>query len=262
MNETVQISRTSALDAAATHGISVPSGGNGNDYGSAVQLIASTDYDAAGFLLHGYAAMSDNNLIKICVGGAGSEQDIVEVPCPSDFETIFCPVPIPAGSRVSAKSAGGYNTPHYVAISLIRGRSFDPLVARGVLATPGAGTSSLGYVDVDAGATANTKGAWVQLVASTPRDARGYTLVILADQSNDANGRIAFDLAVGAAASEQVILADVLGIWNNYNPVMRPQSVGPIWTPIPAGSRIACRVQCTLNTAQNRVHRFGLTLWE
>lgn len=263
MRTPVQVS-PSSHGTSSTQGTSVSGGGGAGTYTSTkVELVASTSEDWCGFWAFTTQGTSVGSLWKLYVGGSGSESEFVEF-VGSNAETeplnLFIPIQVPAGSRVSAAKADsdGFGAATRIHLTPVRGATTNPLVSRGTLigATAGALT------DVDAGASANTKGSWVQLVASSARDAKGFTLVGWGDSSNDSNVRYHVDVGVGAAASEQIILADVAFAAEGYRVGLKGSPVGPFWTPIPAGSRIALRCQCSSATAAVRVPRLALILWE
>ena len=98
-------------------------------------------------------------------------------------------------------------------------------------------TTSTGTT-VTAGGSANVKGAWVALSASTPIRA-GAIVVVLAPPVNSADHLV--DIGIGAAGFETIIVPDILysGRGHDYN--------GYYFFPIgiPLGSRIAARCQST-----------------
>ncbi|HJW80811.1 MAG TPA: hypothetical protein VJ396_01095 [Acidiferrobacterales bacterium] len=82
----------------------------------------------------------------------------------------------------------------------------------------------------------HTKGAYTQLIASTPHDADA----VLVTARHTTNWNALTDLAIGAAASEQVIAANLMRTtWNGLITVC--QYLLPI--AIPAGTRMAARGQ-------------------
>lgn len=93
-------------------------------------------------------------------------------------------------------------------------------------------------VSVTAG-TNPAKGAYAQLVASTAQDARG---IIVTPQA--AGGlRSLFDIAVGGAGSEVVIIPNIAtGEGTGYQSVFFPIA-------IPAGSRLSCAVSCSTSAS-------------
>lgn len=111
-----------------------------------------------------------------------------------------------------------------------------------------AGISSSAGTTVTANAAANTEGSYAQLIASTAFDAR-WVLVYLDDQSAQADYLV--DLAVGAAASEQIVAADLLASAGQTNAAMPHPYLLPLW--IPAGSRLAARCQSSTGGADIKV---------
>lgn len=234
--------------------------GAGGVYGSYAQLVASTDYDSFGLIVWSAANLSYSQY-QIAVGGAGSEVNIAHIPGAGSIGAgiaMFVPVFVPAGSRLSARTASASSSQStWISCSLIRANSNVPLASYGRL---------LGYSGtsvppiVDCGAAANTKGAYTQIVASTTNDAKGFSMLVAANQLNANDQDYLLDLAVGAAASERIILNNSYWRGAAYREIAAV--IGPIWTPIPAGSRIAARGQCNRTGANDRVPRVSVVLWE
>lgn len=92
-------------------------------------------------------------------------------------------------------------------------------------------------------ATANTKGAWTQLISSTPSDATWMMICAKWKPTSAAQTRVAFDIGVGAGGSEKVIVSNVV-LWcyatNNgsFDAIALPIQV-------PAGTRVSARCQAT-----------------
>lgn len=93
---------------------------------------------------------------------------------------------------------------------------------------------------VTAGAV-NTKGGWAQLVAATSYDASGL-MVFIGNKSGNLDYLV--DIGVGAAASEQVIVPNLVAGFLQAWAI----NVYYIPVPIPAGTRVAARCQCTTGT--------------
>lgn len=115
----------------------------------------------------------------------------------------------------------------------------------------GADTSASDGTSLPAGATINTKNTWTQLIASTVHSA-SYMWVSL---HSGAPGRSALvDIGIGAAGQETVVYADLLNAATN-------QVMFNARFPcnIPAGTRVAARVQSTAANANTfcLVHLFG-----
>lgn len=97
---------------------------------------------------------------------------------------------------------------------------------------------------VTADSTAHTKGAYVELIASTSTDAQGIILNLTNAQT--ANTPYMFDIALGAAASEVVLISNISVI-----PDVDKDTVCTVFLPcaIPAGSRISARSQSGTSSA-------------
>jgi hypothetical protein len=100
-------------------------------------------------------------------------------------------------------------------------------------------------------ATANTKGAWKQLIAATAYDACWLTATLVIDYAGDMSE--AFDIGFGASGSEvavvnNLMLPGVTSLADNS-----PYSVIEYSFPlhVPAGTRIAARVQSPLTTDED-----------
>lgn len=100
--------------------------------------------------------------------------------------------------------------------------------------------------NVDAGATANTKGAWAQLNASTSNayDALYCVLGFGGDTSRTATATALLDIGVGAAASEQVLIENYFLRWSTTND--GPElNVGVLPIPIGSSKRVVARLACS-----------------
>lgn len=108
------------------------------------------------------------------------------------------------------------------------------------------GQVSSNGTQLSAPASANTKGSWQQIVAATDKDWDGFKVQILVGQGTL---DVLVDLAIGAAASEQVILENVLvsspniGSGDGY-------TAAHFYCPLPikAGTRVAGRYQTSSTT--------------
>jgi hypothetical protein len=126
----------------------------------------------------------------------------------------------------------------------------------------GFNASTSGGTAIDPGTTANTKGSWVPLTASTAVDYVG--ILVALDGTNQTAWSFQnwlVDLAIGASGSELIIVpnffADAPG--TSATTVNTIGSVQFLPIPIPAGTRIAARAQCSTNTATQR--QLGITVY-
>ncbi len=117
----------------------------------------------------------------------------------------------------------------------------------------GTNTSDSGGTAIDAGAVANTKGSYAQIIASTSVAYRGLIVMF----GNNATNRsltadYAVDIAVGAAASERIIIPD-LELKANGQDQVTPQVWGPFFFNIPSGVRLSARSSSTTTDATERI---------
>lgn len=257
------------IDTANTRGTAVASSSSVNTKGSYVQLIASTAFHASGLIIvvHASAATSKKFLIDFAIGAAASEQVIVaDVPyCTAGGHIggpmlIYLPIPIPAGTRISARCQSGSSSAQTVYLSATTiahgAHESEPC---GDCETLGSNTADSGATQVDPGGTQHTKGSYAQITSSTSFHAKYLILVVAHDGSGTAaDVKWLFDVAIGAAASEQIIIPD-LPSRANQEPTTIPNTStlinrvhGPFPVSIPAGTRIAVRCQSDNNTVGDR----------
>lgn len=116
-----------------------------------------------------------------------------------------------------------------------------PLLGGGPISTGGVAIASSTRTTVTSSASANTKGSWVQIIASTSLDAR---LMVVYITPASTGRRYLVDIGVGGAGSEQVIAANLMV--NNSASQSIP-FVFPV--AIPAGSRISARSQAATGSS-------------
>lgn len=200
------------------------------------------------------------------IGAAGSE--VVIVPnllfqSFSDFgaegrslHTI--PYPLPAGTRVAMRSASNVAAPKVTRCAIVGHAGVGHDNHRGIQRVQqwGTSTSSVTGLNVDPGGTVNTKGAWVQFVASTPYPIRRLMIAVV-PTSAVAFMAWAVDIGIGAAGSEVVLIPDIPFHAADIGKAIVPS--GHIFdVSLPAGVRLAVRALCESTTAGARVLAFSL----
>jgi hypothetical protein len=198
------------------------------------------------------SAGNNDNMINVAIGPSGSEQVVAQLKTSTqiagftDNYQYYLPISIPQGTRLSALYNS--NTGSNVVIT-IAGKSGALLADHGCaysevigIAQPDASPS--GTV-IDPGATANTLGAWTELVASS---AHNYSYLSFIAGGNNGNAALSevlwlFDIGVGASGSEIVVIPQICLV-STDNATPSPLVSGPYPVAIPAGTRIAARAQC------------------
>lgn len=251
----------SDADTANSRGVRITTANDAK--GSWVEAIASTSVTGEWLMvwaLRNVAGPANEDfLFDIGVGAAGSE--VVVVP---DFSAavrgsahmtspLMLPLRIPRGSRVAVRGQNsGTVTRDFDMHVQVIGGGFKQAPGFTRCENFGADTTDTGGVSVDPGGTAHTKGAWSQLVASTPFNVHWATLC-LGNQLNSARSLADWlvDIGVGGAGSEGVIVPN-LPIASEASQQVRPTfTTFPV--AIPAGSRVVVRAQCSIIDATDRI---------
>jgi len=248
------------VNAAASRGTTIAGNASANVEGAWTQLSAATPVDACGLWItigQPFTIGTVDFLVDIGVGAAGDEQIIVEnllysvgsFPAAPDWG-LFLPRCIAAGSRVAARAqcSGATNRQIGLMIHLIPG------VVRPMqrCESGGADTSDSGGTLIDPGAgAAHVKGAWVQMIASTTFPYRALAMLLGFNKNGTATVQVehAYDIGVGAAGDEQVIIANLRAVQGSGDDLVAPMAFGAYPVNIPAGSRIAVRAQCSITGA-------------
>jgi len=247
-------------DTADSRGTDVTASGTINTKGSYVQLTAASGIDAQGIWV---ILTSGNNaancLVDIAVGAAASEQDIVSnlmLPVKHNAGAgANIPIHVALGSRISARAqSSSVSDVINIAIQLM-GNTLTSSSALGRCTTYGANTADSGGTEIDPGASANTKGAYVQIDGAISNPIKN---MIVAVSPSGSNGQLTtagwlIDVAVGAAASEQVVISNLFVMTNGVHDTINPPLLGPFPVNIPSGSRIAVRAQSDTIDATDRL---------
>lgn len=166
-----------------------------------------------------------------------------------NLPSFLLPLAIPAGTRISAR-AQAQSQPATMGLKL---HGIEGSGGGSSATTHGAVTASTDGTTIDPGGSANTKGSYVQLVASTSVT-YDYLIVMISGRGNPgpAGALFAVDIALGAAASEVVLIPDLLVSSNAALDSFLPPVYGfPV--PIPSGSRISARSASTTTDATDRL---------
>lgn len=241
---------------ASSGGTSVTTGA-ANVKGSFATLVASTASASDAIMVSlSTASSTRSHLVDIAIGAAAAEVVIIPnlliATLGNDTALFLFPVRIPAGVRISARAQSTAASAVVTVSVNLTSDGFALSSPLGRVTAYGTATASSGGISTDPGGTANTKGAWAELTASTTYPTRS---VIMA-YSNQANGtrtsgKHLFDLAIGASGSEIVVLGDLRVDQSTLS--VFPRCTPPLPLTLPAGVRFAARQQSTVTDATDRL---------
>lgn len=234
------------------------------------QILAATGFQYDGIFVTLRPNVVDIDfLVDIAVGGAGSEKVIASdiavssrsnaVSSAMGTYVVFLPIRVPSGSRLALRYQASATTASALVVGL-QGVAGDAKMRAGYRKAVGLAdlTTSRG-ITVDPGATLATEGAYSQLVASSSVRAVGIIFTFgSAGDGAKSTTNITMDIAYGAAASEKIILTDILLCLSSATNTPLPRMTGPYPVDIPAASRIAARAMPSVSIATASQRRFDL----
>jgi hypothetical protein len=254
-----------AVTSGSTGTSGIISGSSNNAKGAWTQVIAATTADSQAIIfqfIKPYGSPTAYN-VDIGIGASGSEialiSNIMLQGAAQPGATYIFPLAVPAGTRVSVRcQSDGTSAGCYYSLLLMNDCAF---------ANAGSAVDTYGYNSatsygtiIDPGTTANTKGAYTQLVGSTTANIDGFVLGFDCQgrTTGSSNTDYFFDIAVGPAGQEVIVLPNYYNYLCNsgQQPLVANSPFMPI--AIPAGSRISARNQSG-NTGTDRT--WGLTLY-
>lgn len=115
-------------------------------------------------------------------------------------------------------------------------------------------------VSIDAGATANTKSAWIAM--STGVTTRIGAVMALIGQNAQATRTACswlWDIGIGVSGSQQVVLANIPLSVATTSVMLTPHYLGPFDCSVPPSTAWWARAQCSITTAAQRT--FDLALY-
>lgn len=247
-------------------GSTVTGGAGANTKGSYTQFVASTTF--ASNRLHidvpQTNTTSQGYLLDIATGAAASEVVVLPNVLAGSLlntaplmgaETIDFNLAIASSTRVSARCQCSLGSGALTMALTLVAAGYVP----GLASFTTDGVSGSTGTTIDPGGTANTKGAYAQLSASTATITQFYaiSLSVGGNTTRTNSATWAIDLATGAAGSEVVLVPDErASAGGGANPmlVMVPQGYSDM-TYIAASTRIAMRASCGTNNATDRVFK-------
>lgn len=259
--------RAQATTFASTLGVAL-TGTTVNTKGIYTDVLTPTS-DPGGLLLvellpSGVAAAQA--LVDIAIGVAGQEHIVaanlgVNAGAEQHVHIIPLPLAVPVGQTIRARYQR--NNASLAMRCSVHVFSAADLPNLHRVQTLGATTATSRGTSVDPGGVINTKGAYSQLTAATEQPIN-QLLLHIGNQGNSARteAQYLFDVAVGAAASEQIVIPNLPFSISDGADEPLPNYIGPLPCSIPAGSRVAVRGQSNTADATDRlfdVIAYGIT---
>jgi hypothetical protein len=252
---------TAGAVSSASSGTVITASATANAKGSWTQLVASTPFAASGIFVRvgDEANASTRYLIDIGIGSTGNEIVLIpdlhnSVQSSFGFNIYFFPLEIPAGVRLSARVASSRASDTVSIVIYLVDRAFTTQASYQIVTAYGVNAASTTGTTVDAGATLNTKGAWTQIASSTSRNIRSLSVAI-GDRGDTVRAYKSYllDIGIGPALSEQVVIADLYFNAHGGNNCIMPGFFSALPVSIPAGTRLAARMQASTTDATDRL---------
>ncbi len=267
----LQLSNSQAgSDTTASSGINISGSGSAYTKGPWTQVIAAMTGDSAWMMvtLDATGSAGASFCADIGVGPAGSEFALVQNLECAQYASFACtylfPLAIPAGTRVSARMSSDTGGDHILVAATLFGDTAASAGSGSAIDTYGFSPSTNLGTAIDPGTTANTKGGFTQIAAALTADISGFFMFF--DTQADGGGSTAaadwlLDVAVGPGGSERVLLPNFAitagepgGFSSQYD---TPTAFIPL--PIPAGTRVSIRAQCSTAVSPDRI--FGVSFY-
>ena len=256
-------------DLTHSGGSFVTGSGSANTKGSYVEMDASTAFTVAWFLVqlgHQAGSVTDDFLIDIATGAAAAEVVIVDnLLCSilSTSETSCTPLLLPravaSGTRLSVRcQQSSTSTANVLGVHLLIAEHASIAGAASAV-TYGAATGDSGGTSIDPGGSANTKGAYVEMSASSSADLNWF-VIMTGTQENNARQNASFlmDLATGAAASEVINVPDLYFGTGITADLFNAGAWSLGVAPVSSGTRLSARASSETTDAADRL--FDLVL--
>jgi hypothetical protein len=255
---------------ASSTGPILSSGASSFVKGAWTQLSASLAQGSSWMMLfiETLTSSGSNYCVDIGVGASGSEVAVVSnllfAGQSAGFVRYMFPLTIPAATRVAARTAGNGSPGGGLSIGVtLFCDSYQSAGCGSAIDTYGFNSATILGTSVDPGSTANTKGAYSQIVSSTVADIGGIFVVF--DAQNTASGSSGntyslIDIAVGPSGSEVVIIPNiVLSVFTAGTATQFGGFLPYMPIQIQAGSRISVRSQSSTNASPDRI--IGCTIF-
>ena len=235
-------------------GTSVTTGASSSTKGTAVQLIASTAFDA--YLVrvtcggYGSAGLASEGCLDILLGAATEHVLIPNLlmgycggldTTSADVgpKSWLFPLYIPSGTRIAAQAAGARTSAAcYVTVDLYGGNGYPDFEPGTRVTTYGIGTVPNG-VTITPGASGAT-GSWTQITASTSEEHK-YLVPSFQVSTDLTTNRRHFTVEMGIGAATEELISQPYRFQTGTNEFMSSIEGIPQRLDIPSGTRLVMR---------------------
>ncbi len=248
------------LRGSGAYFAAVTASATANALGSWVELTAGLSYPTDCLDVSIFSGTADCDiLVDIGIGASGSEVVLVNslYAVAAGSAAARCsqyrlPITLPQGTRVAARSRANVASAAVGVVVQATSKETFGVPGSSVVDTYGATTGSSRGTAIDPGATANTYGAWTQIVAATARESRWMSIGLGSGNNytlTDADSLV--DIGIGAPGSEVVLLPGLYVRARATSDFIIP-GVFNFDVLVPAGARLAARSKCSITNATDR----------
>lgn len=247
------------LRGSGAYFAAVTASATANALGSWVELTAGLSYPTDCLDVSIFSGTFNCDiLVDIGIGASGSEVVLVNsLYAVAGSAAARCsqyrlPITLPKGTRVAARSRANVGSAAVGVVVQATSKETFGVPGSSVVDTYGATTGSSRGTAIDPGATANTYGAWTQIVAATARESRWMSIGL--GSGNNYVLTVAdhlVDIGIGASGSEVVLLPGLYFRANATSDFIYPGTFN-FDVLVPAGARLAARSKCSITDATDR----------
>jgi hypothetical protein len=241
--------------------------GTANTKGAWALLQGATTFDAVMALVQlSPGGTNTLSIVSVDIGIGTNGSEVVLIPdlllCRHDARaqlnaaSYLIPINIPAGTRISARCQSNVTTDQSSASGNTVGVQLILFDGDFTQSSGGGGVDAIGFSSsstigtaVTPNASANVKGSYAQLVASSSADYAGFLMAIDdGGSTSDHPVNMLWDIAIGPGGQETIIVPNFYMLNGGFGG-SPPGGQSPVTTPffpirIPSGTRIAARFQC------------------
>lgn len=254
----------------AVVGTTLTANASNNTKGSYAEIVASTSFATTHVhvkVLNGAAAAREY-LFDIATGAAASETVVLPNMLAESYSSlstnyahrVYNDVPLVIGNATRISGRCQCSTGSAAMTVAITAITTSGTFGQSSFTNIGSDTSTSTGVNLDPGGSANTKGSYVELTASTAADYSWLLVMLVRGSSTYATCAWAADLATGAGGAEVVLIPDMrasLASDSGTRGSMAPTGY-PFLTFIASGTRVSGRSSCNITTATSRIITMAL----